>query len=488
MYAFEPLPENIEFLKKHLVLNDCRNTEVVESAVSVRSGTTHFRGSGATGAISGGAGDLAVRVSSLDDLLKEKKIAPPRVIKIDAEGEEFNILRGSEHLLETCKPLLFVSIHSDALRGRVAAFLTSRGYAPRIMSDGDVLVGPRNDDLKVLIGGDAGQGGSFDLSVKAFKETGTAVKTVAFNDYFKFHFFNRIIIKFLKTPHYFFTGKLNRGLVKEAEAFQPDLILLFKPTFIKPATVKTLRKIAKVFSWYPDYVLFPKTCSDFFYASIPLYDCHLSFNWVNAGELLKMGAVKSVFLPCAADRECHGSIEDLKPDKNLGADIVFIGTYAKEGRSEYLERLCRDGYNIKIYGNNWGKYPKDSCLYKKGCIQFKAVMCHEMSRVLISSKIALAFVREHNDEVTACRSFEIPASGAFMLHYRTSKIGEYFKEGEEAEFFESYEEMKRKVDFYLQHESERKKIAERGRERVIHGGNLFTDRVRAIIEIFEAMK
>ncbi len=74
VYAFEPLPENIEFLKKHLVLNDCRNTEVVESAVSVRSGTTHFRGSGATGAISGGAGDLAVRVSSLDDLLKEKTL------------------------------------------------------------------------------------------------------------------------------------------------------------------------------------------------------------------------------------------------------------------------------------------------------------------------------------------------------------------------------------------------------------------------------
>ncbi len=58
-----------------------------------------------------------------------------------------------------------------------------------------------------------------------------------------------------------------------------------------------------------------------------------------------------------------------------------------------------------------------------------------MSRVLNASKITLSFIREHNKETLACRTYEIPVAGGFMLHQRTEKTGEALEEDKEAVFF-----------------------------------------------------
>ena len=107
---------------------------------------------------------------------------------------------------------------------------------------------------------------------------------------YKIPFLNRIANKFLNTPHYWNVGAINRKLLAEAQNYRPDFILLFKPILIKPETVDALREITKTFSWYPDYVKFPKTASSYFYASIPRYDAHFSFNYANSVELEKLGA------------------------------------------------------------------------------------------------------------------------------------------------------------------------------------------------------
>lgn len=338
--------------------------------------------------------------------------------------------------------------------------------------------------MKIIIAGQIENGGTVGFCINAAERLGIRVFSFDFNQYFKNSFFNRIYNRFMSTPHYFNVGRLNDELVKKVERFEPDFVLIFKPVFITPNTILEIKKYSKIFSWYPDYVLFPKTSSDYFMNSIPLYDAHFSFNFANVDALKNMGAKKSFFLPCGADELCHGKIYDQVYNNNYyDAEIIFIGTYADEKRYEYLEKLCCDGYKIKIYGNGWDKCPGSSCLQKSGAVRFEEKCCHEMSQVLTRSKIALSFVREHNEETLACRSFEIPASGTFMLHQRTSKIGEYFKEGEEADFFGSYEELKSKIDFYLQHDDLRRRIARSGMERVMKKGGLMIDRMRTMVEI-----
>lgn len=342
--------------------------------------------------------------------------------------------------------------------------------------------------MKVLAGGQIWQGGTDSSAIKALRELGAEVQVFDFLEY-KPSILNRAVNKFFhQTPHYWGVAELNKRLLAVAQDFQPDFILLFKPILIKPETVKRLAGIAKIFSWYPDYVKFPKTASSYFYASIPFYDAHFSFNYANSLELEKLGAKVSIFLPCAADPEIHKPPEHLtEEDRALGADVLFMGTYAPEPRVEYMERLAADGYRVKIYGNGWEKLSASSPLRRLGAVQFRALYLEGMAKAMASSKIVIAFVRKHNDETLACRTYEIPACGAFMLHERTSKTGEVFEEGKEAEFFGSYEELRDKVKYYLGHPEERARIAAAGKLKVLTGGNLFVDRVRKIVEFYRSL-
>ena len=47
------------------------------------------------------------------------------------------------------------------------------------------------------------------------------------------------------------------------------------------------------------------------------------------------------------------------------------------------------------------------------------------------------------------RTFEIPACFGFALSTKTKEQQDFFKEGAEADYFSTPEELKQKIDFYL---------------------------------------
>jgi spore maturation protein CgeB len=68
------------------------------------------------------------------------------------------------------------------------------------------------------------------------------------------------------------------------------------------------------------------------------------------------------------------------------------------------------------------------------------------------------------------RTFEIPASGAFMLAARTIEHQMFFEEDKEAVFFDSPEELVDKAIYYLRNEAARQAIAEAGHRRCVTSG------------------
>ena len=70
--AFEPLPRNIHYLKRHIQLNRLGNIEVIEAAVSDRTGRAYFDlgASSAMGHIAD-EGEIEVQLVALDPLLEE---------------------------------------------------------------------------------------------------------------------------------------------------------------------------------------------------------------------------------------------------------------------------------------------------------------------------------------------------------------------------------------------------------------------------------
>ena len=130
--AFEPVPRNLHYLKKHIDMNHCANVMVVDAAVSDKSGTCLFDEdlSNYTGHLSE-SGNLIVRVVSIDELLMGGKIPAPDYIKIDVEGAELLVLRGTKSTLSNYSPKIFLETHSHRVHNvhiDCCNFLTSLGY------------------------------------------------------------------------------------------------------------------------------------------------------------------------------------------------------------------------------------------------------------------------------------------------------------------------------------------------------------------------
>jgi FkbM family methyltransferase len=134
VFAFEPLPQNIQYLQKHLVLNGIKNVEVFAMAISDRAGTALFQqeSTRAMGRIQEN-GDLQVATSSLDILLREQTITPPTFIKMDIEGEEFKALLGARECLERSKPVLLLATHGEDVHRECCQLLGSWSFRIKLL-------------------------------------------------------------------------------------------------------------------------------------------------------------------------------------------------------------------------------------------------------------------------------------------------------------------------------------------------------------------
>jgi FkbM family methyltransferase len=138
IFAFEPSPENIPRLKKHLTINHCDNVTVLDVALSDHEGTARFdnqAGSG-TGHLSP-EGSIEVRVTTLDAL--SSRLPTPHVMKIDCEGAEVEVLKGGEKTISSSKPAIFLSTHGDALKQTCFRLLEGWGYASSQLYGDDYL-------------------------------------------------------------------------------------------------------------------------------------------------------------------------------------------------------------------------------------------------------------------------------------------------------------------------------------------------------------
>ena len=84
---------------------------------------------------------------------------------------------------------------------------------------------------------------------------------------------------------------------------------------------------------------------------------------------------------------------------------------------------------------------------------------------ITSSKISLCFLRKINRDKQTLRTVEIPSVGGFLLAEYSEEHASMFKDKHEASFFRTDNELLEKVNFYLQDESLREKIARNGKER-----------------------
>lgn len=137
--AFEPLPRNLEYLRRHIALNHVSNVVVMEGAVSSHSGSALFveGPTNSMGFISS-KGNVKVKLFSIDEMVSDGRIPAPQYLKIDIEGAEYDALCGAEATLQEFQPTIFLASHSMEIHQSCCHLLSELGYELKPILGNDV--------------------------------------------------------------------------------------------------------------------------------------------------------------------------------------------------------------------------------------------------------------------------------------------------------------------------------------------------------------
>jgi FkbM family methyltransferase len=132
--AFEPVPQNLELLRKNIETNRLSNVHVFDVAASDRCGEAVIRIADNSSMASlvwhkgnPSVVELAVKTIAIDYLVKAGDLPVPRFVKIDVEGAEGLVLLGMRRTVAAARPVLFLEC-SDAGRATTWQLLRELGY------------------------------------------------------------------------------------------------------------------------------------------------------------------------------------------------------------------------------------------------------------------------------------------------------------------------------------------------------------------------
>ena len=136
--AIEPHPFNYKLLTENVKQNKLKNVVTVNTALSDHNGTAKLYVSRSTShSIVTQLSEkyLKTPVKKLDSLVDELNIKKVNMIKINAEGSELEILKGSEKMLKKTFHLAIQCGHTSTELEECSRFLTARGFKIATFAD-----------------------------------------------------------------------------------------------------------------------------------------------------------------------------------------------------------------------------------------------------------------------------------------------------------------------------------------------------------------
>jgi hypothetical protein len=286
----------------------------------------------------------------------------------------------------------------------------------------------------------------------------------------------------------------NRQLLALVDTFQPDLVYVTNAHLCFPATLEKIHaKKTPVMCFYHD-VKWKDREGSRFSENIAGFDLVATTRRWHEPEFKKAGAQNVKVVRFGYEPSVHRPVQlEPKAMERYGADVTFIGTMELHRRME-LERLISDGfpYRFRLWGSSWGGIPVVSEYW-----QGRDVYEQEIPVIYAASRVALHWVGwdPHGNDAEMqigdqhnSRTFQIAAcGGALMLAQRTEEHLQFFEEDREAVFFSDVNELRAKLDYWLDpgRDMERKQIAQAARERCLSEDYSWVPVVREFLEYFE---
>lgn len=169
-------------------------------------------------------------------------------------------------------------------------------------------------------------------------------------------------------------------------------------------------------------------------------------------------------------------------------DLAFVGSnydIRYDAARQLIIPLIEKDYDIKVWGLWWQDKKRPVTIadkYYGGLLAYE-----ELAKVYSSTKIVLGLHCDASSLTqSSMRTYEVMGCGAFYLSQYTKAHEHLFNYGQHLVWSKSKEETLKLVDYYLQHEKERKKIGLQGQEYV-YKHHTYTQRAEKVLNIAETL-
>jgi spore maturation protein CgeB len=279
-------------------------------------------------------------------------------------------------------------------------------------------------------------------------------------------------------------------VIAVAEQVKPDLVLVFNGlNYMTADTIRLLRQRGiRTAVWFTD---------DPYYADVS-GAIALNYDFVFTQELScvdwyrGLGCKEVHYVPLAVSMDIY---RPRRVEEQLHTDICFLGS-GYRNRIVLFDSIAPLLASRKtlIAGRWWDRLEQYKLLQPVIRDDAAWLTAADTASRYASAKIVINCHRAHDDDEINLnrmrmpalspnpRTFEIAAAGTLQLVDVRGDLAKFYVSGEEIETFASPEELASKIEYYLQHEQQRRRIALNGLARTIRE-HTYTSRLQGLLQI-----
>ncbi|KUJ96166.1 MAG: CgeB family protein [Desulfonauticus sp. 38_4375] len=280
-----------------------------------------------------------------------------------------------------------------------------------------------------------------------------------------------------------FIQVVSEAIWAKIEEFEPGFVLALAQAPLTRQVLLRLKKenIPSVMWFVEDFRLFT-----YWRSFAPLYDVFAVIQQEPFFSALNnIGVSNHLYLPLACLPSFHRPLDlNIVDKKRYGSELSFMGAGYPNRRKAFKELV---EYDLKIWGTEWEGEPLLEPFVQEGG---RRVSSEEVVKIFNASKINLNLHSSLQDQELVSkgdfvnpRTFEIAGCGCFQLVDRRELLPALFSE-EEVITFESLEDLKEKINYFLPREEERHEIATRARARALRE-HTYAHRMQTLVSFLE---
>mgnify|MGYP000014749548 FL=1 len=272
----------------------------------------------------------------------------------------------------------------------------------------------------------------------------------------------------------------NKRILELYKEINPEFVIVIRGDFMERETLSSIT-CPKAIWLYDSVSRYPDMMENW-----ELYDLHYVFEESDVLKLKEKNK-ESVFLPLGYDEQKYYPINTNTKD----VDISFVGAMYGN-RKKILEKVAYDfkNKNCMFYGvyefkRNIVRYIKFIMSDKKNSFVNKKISHEKANELYSRTKININILHEQSQSGWNARLNEILGAGAFQLVSYNELIAKKY-EGM-LDTFRDYDELKNKIEYYIDNEEIRIQYAQKGYEWA-KNNETYLNRFKIILNELEICK